>query len=67
MIAADDTAPAAAGALPDGLSVMPRAHAEARDPEALAKLVRGLGPGPFVAVILFISPQDDRAVLASGV
>jgi hypothetical protein len=55
-------APAAADALP----LMPRAHAEARDPEVLAKLAVGLGPGPFAAVILFISPDADREVLAAG-
>ncbi|MDP3195877.1 MAG: FIST N-terminal domain-containing protein [Tabrizicola sp.] len=45
---------------------MPRAHVGARDPDALAKLARGLGPGPFAAVILFISPEADRDLLASG-
>ncbi len=66
MIAAADTVPAAPGALAEGLSVMPRAHAEARDPDALAKLARDLGPGPFAAVILFVSPQADRAALEAG-
>lgn len=46
--------------------VMPRAHAGARDAKALAKLAQGLGPGPFAAVILFISPEADRSALASG-
>lgn len=47
-------------------SVMPRAHAGARDPQALAKLARDLGPGPFAAVILFISPDADRDRLCAG-
>jgi hypothetical protein len=46
--------------------VMPRAHVEARDPEALAKLARGLGPGPFAAVILFVSPLADREDLEAA-
>ena len=58
------------GAFPDALpmvaSVMPRSHAEAGDPLALSKLARDLGPGPFAAVILFVSPQADRAVLEAG-
>ena len=54
------------GRFPDALSVMPRAHAEAGDPMALAKLARDLGPGPFAAVILFVSPLADRAALESG-
>lgn len=47
---------------PDGLAdaVMPRAHVDARAPEALANLAQDLGPGPFAAVILFVSPQADR-------
>jgi hypothetical protein len=44
-------------------AVMPRAHVAARDPEALVKLALDLGPGPFAAVILFISPEADRAAL----
>jgi hypothetical protein len=46
-----------------GAQVMPRAHADARDPGALAHLSRQLGPGPFAAVILFVSPLADRAAL----
>jgi hypothetical protein len=60
MIAPEALAPA------DAVSVMPRAHAGARDPLALAKLARDLGPGPFAAVILFISPEADRAMLETG-
>ena len=55
MIAPESLAPA------DALPVMPRAHAGARDPEALVKLARVLGPGPFAAVILFVSPEADQA------
>lgn len=47
-------------------AVMPRAHAEARDPEALVKLAQGLRPGPFAAVILFVSPLADRVALEVG-
>jgi hypothetical protein len=47
-------------------AVMPRTHVEARDPEALAKLAAALGPGPFAAVILFISPEADRTALEDG-
>jgi hypothetical protein len=43
--------------------VMPSAHAEVRDPGALAKLAAGLGPGPFAAVVLFVSPLADRQAL----
>jgi len=60
MIAPESLAPADAG------PVMPRAHVSARDPEALAKLARDLGPEPFAAVVLFISPEADRAALADG-
>jgi hypothetical protein len=66
MITTDARAPAAMGAVPDSLAVMPRAHAEARDPDALSKLARNLGPGPFAAVILFISPDADRDALEAG-
>jgi hypothetical protein len=61
MIAVDRVAPR-----PEDLPVMPRAHAEARDPGALAKLARDLGAGPFAAVILFVSPTADRAALEAG-
>lgn len=54
------------GTFPDALPVMPRAHAEASDPQALVKLARDLGPGPFAAVILFVSPTADRAALEVG-
>lgn len=60
MIAPGNLAP------PDAAPVMPRAHAGARDPEALAKLARDLGPGPFAAVLLFISPEADRAAVTAG-
>jgi len=54
------------GRFPDALPVMPRAHAGAGDPLALAKLARDLGPGPFAAVILFVSPEADRTALEAG-
>lgn len=60
MIAPESLAPT------DAVPVMPRAHAGARDPAALAKLARDLGPGPFAAVVLFVSPEADRSSLARG-
>lgn len=54
------------GRFPDALPVMPRAHAAASDPLALAKLARDLGPGPFATVLLFVSPLADRAALEAG-
>jgi hypothetical protein len=66
MITAHDKAPATPGTIPVDMSVMPRAHADARDTGALAKLARDLGPGPFAAVILFISPEADGAALEAG-
>lgn len=38
---------------------MPRARVRADAPDALARLAAGLGPGPFAAVVLFVSPQAD--------
>lgn len=52
--------------LADAAALMPRAHVEARDPQALAKLAQALGPGPFAAVILFVSPLADRPALEAG-
>ena len=49
-----------------GAQVMPRAHVDARDPQAMAQLARQLGPGPFAAVILFVSPLADRAALEAA-
>jgi hypothetical protein len=37
--------------------VLRRAHAEARDPQAFARIARDLGPGPFALIVLFISPD----------
>lgn len=36
-----------------------RACAAADDPQAMACIARGLGPGPFALVLLFVSPQAD--------
>lgn len=52
--------------LAQAVQVMPRAHAHAADPKALAQLSRQLGPGPFAAVILFVSPLADRAALEAA-
>jgi hypothetical protein len=60
------TADVDAAGFPDAMSILPRANAEARDPQALGKLAQALGPGPFAAVILFISPEADRAGLEAG-
>ena len=45
---------------------MPRAHVAAASADALAQLARGLGPGPFAAVILFASPDADLPSLERG-
>ncbi len=52
--------------LADATALIPRAHVEARDPEALTKVAQALGPGPFAAVILFVSPLADRAALEAA-
>jgi hypothetical protein len=66
MITADNRPLALARALSDDPPVMPRAHAGAQDPDVLQRLARDLGPGPFAAVILFVSPEADRAALEAG-
>ncbi len=45
---------------------LPTAQVSARAPDAAQKLAQGLGPGPFAAVILFISPQADLPALTLG-
>lgn len=45
---------------------LPTAQVPARAQDAAQKLARGLGPGPFAAVILFISPQADLPALTLG-
>ena len=52
------------GADPLG-AVIARAHVAARAPRAVARLAEGLGPGPFAAVILFLSPEADLAAVAA--
>ena len=47
------------------LDLMPRASVAARAPGAAAALARGLGPGPFACVFLFLSPEADLAALAA--
>jgi hypothetical protein len=42
------------------------AHVAARAPDAAARLCAGLGPGPFAAVILFISPEADLPALLAA-
>lgn len=44
-------------------SLMPVSDCAADDPAAAAALCRGLGPGPFALVILFVSPGADLARL----
>ena len=48
-----------------GLDLMPRASVAARLPGAAAALARGLGPGPFAVVLLFVSPEADLPALAA--
>ncbi|MDQ2065589.1 FIST N-terminal domain-containing protein [Xinfangfangia sp. CPCC 101601] len=45
---------------------MPRASVSARAKDAMALLQRGLGPGPFAAVVLFAAPEADLEALAAG-
>ncbi|MGV8955401.1 MAG: FIST N-terminal domain-containing protein [Cypionkella sp.] len=49
-----------------GIEALPSAHVAANLPDAAAALARGLGPGPFAQVVLFISPQADLAALSLG-
>ncbi len=53
-------------ALPGSFDLMPRASVSAGMPDAAATLARGLGPGPFACVFLFISPEADLAALAQS-
>lgn len=46
------------------LPVLRTAHAMANDPQAIATVSRILGPGPFAAVMLFVSPHADLAAVA---
>lgn len=48
-----------------GASFVARAFADADDPDAVATLARGLGPGPFALVLLFISPEADLTRIAA--
>ncbi len=41
-----------------------RAEVDADDPEAVRKIIKGLGPGPFSIVLMFFSPETDRVALA---
>jgi hypothetical protein len=47
-------------------ALMPRASVGARVPGAAMALARALGPGPFAAVFLFISPEADLPALAAS-
>jgi hypothetical protein len=47
-------------------SLMPVSDCAAEDPAATVTLCRGLGPGPFALVILFVSPGADLARLQAG-
>jgi len=46
--------------------VLPTAHVEARLPDAAQRLATALGPGPFAAVVLFISPDANLPDLTLG-
>lgn len=52
--------------LPESFDLMPRASVSATAADAAATLARGLGPGPFACVFLFISPEADLAALAQN-
>lgn len=45
----------------EGSAILARAEVEAQRPDAAARLAWSLGPGPFAAVLLFISPEADLA------
>ena len=49
-----------------GAAVLPRAQADARDPAVLSRLAAGLGQGPFALILLFVSPEADRAALEAA-
>ncbi|PTE14987.1 FIST N-terminal domain-containing protein [Pseudogemmobacter blasticus] len=49
-----------------GAAVLPRAQADARDPAVLSRLAVGLGQGPFALILLFVSPEADRAALETA-
>lgn len=48
------------------LDLMPRASVPAQGPGAALALARGLGPGPFACVFLFVSPEADLPALAAS-
>lgn len=52
--------------LPESFDLMPRASVSATAADAAAALARGLGPGPFACIFLFISPEADLAALAQN-
>lgn len=49
-----------------GPDLLPRASVGADDPAAAAHLAAALGPGPFAAVFLFLSPLTDLQALADS-
>ena len=48
------------------LDLMPRASVPAQGPGVALALARGLGPGPFACVFLFVSPEADLPALAAS-
>lgn len=53
--------------LPRDERIVRSAHCPARAPDASDRLCEGLGPGPFAAVFLFVSPAADLGRLAADV
>jgi hypothetical protein len=49
-----------------GLAILPSSSVASDDPEAVARLLAGLGPGPFSRVILFASPRANLDALLAG-
>ena len=47
-------------------AALPNAHVMARTPHSARNLASGLGPGPFAAVVVYISPDADLPALAAG-
>ncbi len=48
------------------LDLMPRASVPAQGPGVALALARGLGPGPFACLFLFVSPEADLPALAAS-
>ncbi len=52
---------AAIGGMTANTELVPSVHVPAEAPDAAERIARGLGPGPFALIVLFVSPQTDIA------